>query len=34
MYDAALVSVTFKCKNEVMKSVIDRFGQNPLKKEQ
>ena len=26
MYDAALVSVTLKCKNEVMKSVIDRFG--------
>lgn len=26
MYDAALVSVTLKCKNEIMKSVIDRFG--------
>lgn len=26
MYDAALISVTLKCKNEVMKSVIDRFG--------
>lgn len=26
MYDATLVSVTLKCKNKVMKSVIDRFG--------
>lgn len=30
MYDAALVSVTLKCKNEVMKSVIDRFGLDVL----
>lgn len=28
MYDDEIVKVTLKCKNEVMKSVIDRFGTN------
>lgn len=26
MYDDEIVTVTLRCKNELMKSVIDRFG--------